>query len=152
MSTQEEPSLGQNLLRSMATEALIGELVARITEHGDMADPNARDHRVQQKLIEALVATYPPGQPGALVAAVAQVAEVGVAYTDRDIIEDNLQVKFTDEQWDRVAWNLDSFDEWLSLGTSFSDFHDQLLDRAGLRVDDDGEDGPVVVEVAQVSA
>jgi hypothetical protein len=85
------------------------------------------------ELIRALLQTYPEQARTKAVLDVAAAAGVAVAWEDRDSIEAKLNVRFTDDEWARVADQLDGFDEWLGnsgAGDSLHYWVSEFLPRA----------------------
>lgn len=135
-------------LRHTSTERLLAELAARVE-----ADRAKHATATRDALIGTLIGSYPPDIIGSLLLEIGQRTEVAFAFADRYEIQSHYEVEFTDAQWARFAGSLEDFDSWLAFGGNpLWDFVDSRLCAAGLAVDDDGENGPVVVDHLAVPA
>ncbi|MEU8001549.1 hypothetical protein AB0B66_10350 [Catellatospora sp. NPDC049111] len=88
-------------------------------------------------LYEAYAACFPDPMQALLF--LSHAADIGVAYLDRDVIENDLDRTVTDEEWERLAPHLANYDEYVS---SVGDLNliiiRDMVRLAGLSETDDG--------------
>lgn len=90
--------------------------------------------------VRALVNEFFDGDYTAALINLASQGDIAVAYLDREWITAWMERdELTDDEWDEIRTELDSYDEWVSNTDDVnSDFIQTLLTERGFEPDDDG--------------
>jgi hypothetical protein len=93
----------------------------------------------KQAAIKALVDEYFEGNYTAALLDIAREGDIAVAYLDREWITNWMdRDELTDDEWDEIRTELDSYDEWVSNTDDVNtDFIQTLLTERGFQADDE---------------